>query len=137
MADTFLLEIVTPYGHVLSTEADLVEAPGSEGEFGVLAGHALFITPLKAGEVSFTNGQKRETFATGPGFAEVLADRTTILVDSAERGSEMDLEGVREELREAEEALKGLSEDDPEYRKAEEALELANARLKVVEKVKG
>jgi F-type H+-transporting ATPase subunit epsilon len=137
MADTFILEIVTPYGHVLSTEADLVEAPGSDGEFGVLAGHALYITPLKAGEVSFTKGTERERFATGPGFAEVFPDRTTILVDSAERGSELDLEGVREEAREAEEALRGPSEEDPEYRKAEEALELANARLKVVEKVKG
>jgi F-type H+-transporting ATPase subunit epsilon len=134
MAENFSLEIITPYGHVLTEEVDLVEAPGVEGEFGVLAGHALYITPLKIGEVSYTRDGKREHLATGRGFAEVFPHRTTLLVDSAERGGDLDLDRAREEAREAEETLKGLTDGDPGYPKAAEALELANARVRVAGK---
>jgi F-type H+-transporting ATPase subunit epsilon len=137
MADTFLLEIVTPYGQVLSEEVDIVTAPGAEGEFGVLPGHALFITPLNIGEVSYTMGSATEHMAVGRGFAEVLPDKTTILVDSAEPAGEIDLERAREEAREAEEAMKGFTEEDTGYKKAFDALEMAKARVKVGEKVRG
>ncbi len=95
MAETFLLEIVTPYGQVLNEEAETVVAPGAEGEFGVLAGHSLFITPLKAGEVSYTTGNTTEHMAIGRGFAEVLPDKTTILANNVVRAGEIELEEAR------------------------------------------
>jgi F-type H+-transporting ATPase subunit epsilon len=136
MAETFMLEILTPYGQVLKEEVDMVVAPGAEGEFGVLKGHALFITPLKIGEVSYTKGGAREYLATGRGFAEVLPEKTTILVDSAEPGEKIELEMARKEAREAEEALKELTDEDPDFQKATDAFELAKARVEVRKKVK-
>jgi F-type H+-transporting ATPase subunit epsilon len=136
MAETFMLEILTPYGKVLKEEVDMVVAPGAEGEFGVLKGHTLFITPLKIGEVSYTRGEARQYLAIGRGFAEVLPEKTTILVDSAAPGEKIELERARREAREAEEALKALAEEDPDYHKALDAFEMAKARMKVREKVK-
>ena len=52
MADTFLLEIVTPSRLFLSEQVEEMTAPGSEGEFGVLAGHAPFLTTLNPGELT-------------------------------------------------------------------------------------
>jgi F-type H+-transporting ATPase subunit epsilon len=136
MAETFLLEIVTPYGKVLSEDVDIATAPGVEGEFGVLAGHALFITPLKVGEVSYTRGDTKQYLAIGQGFAEVLHDKTTILVESAEPGEKIDLEMARKDAREAEEALKGLKEEDPDFKRILETYELSKVKVRVGEKVK-
>jgi F-type H+-transporting ATPase subunit epsilon len=136
MAETFMLEILTPYGQVLKEEVDMVVAPGAEGEFGVLKGHALFITPLKIGAVSYTSGGVSKYLATGRGFAEVLPDKTTILVDSAEPGEKIELEMARKEAREAEEGLKELTDEDPDFQKATDAFELAKARVEVRKKVK-
>jgi F-type H+-transporting ATPase subunit epsilon len=135
MAETFLLEIVTPYGEVVNDEVDTVVAPGADGEFGVLAGHTLFITPLKAGEVSYTRDNKTEHMVIGRGFAEVLPEKTTILANSAERAAKIELEGARNEAVEAEKALKKLSEEDPGYQSAKDAHELAMVKVKVSEKV--
>lgn len=135
MAETFLLEIVTPYGQVLNEEVETVVAPGAEGEFGVLAGHSLFITPLKAGEVSYTTGNTTEHMAIGRGFAEVLPDKTTILANSVVRAGEIELEEARKEAAEATEALGELAEEDPGYQDAKDAHDLAVVKVKVAEKV--
>lgn len=135
MAETFLLEIVTPYGEVVNEQVDTVVAPGADGEFGVLPGHTLFITPLKAGEVYYTRGNKTEHMVIGRGFVEVLPEKTTILANSAERAAKIELEGARNEAVEAEKALKKLSEEDPGYQSAKDAHELAMVKVKASEKV--
>lgn len=137
MADTFLLEIVTPYRKLLSKDVDEVTAPGFEGEFGVLAGHTPFLTVLKAGEISFKKGSETGLIAVSRGYAEVLPDKTTILVDAAEFGSEIDAEAARAAVAKTEEALKGLNPDDPEYQTALASNEFAQAKLRVKERQRG
>jgi hypothetical protein len=56
MAETILLEIVTPLRKLLSREVDEVTAPGRDGDFGVLAGHTPFLTTLRPGEISYKKG---------------------------------------------------------------------------------
>lgn len=134
MADTFLLEIVTPYRKLLSQEVEEMTATGQEGEFGVLAGHSPFLTVLKPGEISYKKGSESGMLAISRGYAEVLPDKTTILVDSAEMANEIDVEAARRDLANAEEALKGLTTDDAAYQSASDAYELAQAKLRVKEK---
>lgn len=131
---TFLLEIVTPQRKLLSMEVEETTAPGQEGEFGVLAGHTPFLTVLKPGEVAFKKGAESGVLAVGRGYAEVLPGKTTILVDTAARESEIDVEAARKEAGEAEAALGTLSQDDAAYAQAQDRLEYAQARLRVKEK---
>ncbi|MEE8381303.1 MAG: hypothetical protein V3R78_05440 [Thermodesulfobacteriota bacterium] len=84
MAETFLLEVVTPRSVVVSSQVEEMTALGDIGEFGVLPGHTFFITLLSVGELSYSIDGKRESLAVGEGFAEVNLDRVTVVVDSAE-----------------------------------------------------
>lgn len=134
MADTFTLEIVTPNRKLLSREVEEVTAPGQEGEFGVLAGHTPFLTILKAGEISYKKGSETGALAISRGYAEIFPDKTTILVDSAQIDSEINAEAARQELSKAEDALKGLDPESAEYKTAQNAIEYAEAKIRVKER---
>lgn len=82
MADSFLLEIVTPTQVVLSEQVDEMTAPGGEGEFGVLAGHALLLAALKPGELRYKIGKDTKRFIIGLGYAEVGPAKVTILTET-------------------------------------------------------
>ncbi len=51
MADTFLFSLVSPERELYAGQVNQVDAPGSEGDFGVLPGHAPFMTALREGDV--------------------------------------------------------------------------------------
>jgi len=84
MADNIFLEVVTPERNVVSERAQIVMAPGSLGEFGVLPGHTSFITTLKDGTLKYRDesGNERHVDVSG-GFAEALPDKVTILAENA------------------------------------------------------
>ncbi|HZX36404.1 MAG TPA: ATP synthase F1 subunit epsilon [Thermodesulfobacteriota bacterium] len=133
MAEKFLLDIVTPSGVVLLKEVEEVTAPGENGEFGVLKGHADFLTTLIPGVVKYKSDGASVRFAIGNGFAEVTAERTNILVDTAFPAQSINATEVKDEIKGLEEALKGIKEDDPEYLKLSDKKELLLAKLKAVE----
>ena len=85
MADLHF-ELVTPERLVRADEVHMVVVPGVEGEFGVMAGHAPFMTTLKDGELKVfkTAGAAPETIAVSGGFAEVGDKGLTVLAESAE-----------------------------------------------------
>ena len=91
MGDLFL-EVVTPEGIQISQKVDMVMAPGTEGEFGVLPGHTHFLSGIVPGELRFDQGDKREYMAVTYGFAEVSDDKVSILVDTAEKAVDIDIE---------------------------------------------
>ena len=78
-------ELVTPEKLVRSDEVHMVVVPGSEGEFGVMAGHAPFMTTLKDGELKVfkTAGGAPETISVSGGFAEVGEQGLVVLAESA------------------------------------------------------
>jgi len=85
MAENIFLEVVTPDKAVVSEDAQIVVAPGSEGEFGVLAGHTTFLTSLKTGTLRYTDASGKEKFLfVKGGFAEVLPNKVTVLAEAAE-----------------------------------------------------
>lgn len=83
--DRFLLEIVTPRGLFLSEEVEEFVAPGIEGEFGVLPGHAYFMTSLKAGELHYKKDGRTFSMAANGGYAQVLPDKVIVLTEGIER----------------------------------------------------
>ena len=78
-------ELVTPEKLVRSDEVHMVVVPGVEGEFGVMAGHAPFMTTLKDGELKVykTAGGAPESITVSGGFAEVGDKGLTVLAESA------------------------------------------------------
>ena len=75
--------LVAPERELFSGEVDQVIAPGTDGQFGVLAGHAPFMTTLAEGEVTVLDGATRRVFAVRGGFADVTPAGLTILAQSA------------------------------------------------------
>lgn len=134
MDKLFLLEIVTPQGGVVSSKVEEAYLPGSQGDFGVLPGHAPLLTSLRIGALHYRQDNQVHDVAVNRGFAEVTPGRATILTDTAELAGEIDLERARAARARAEERMRGLSKDDPAYRQEAEALERARVRIRVAEK---
>ncbi|MFH1932340.1 MAG: F0F1 ATP synthase subunit epsilon [Pseudomonadota bacterium] len=129
------LEIVTPEKIVVSQEVDSVVAPGTDGEFGVLPGHIHFLTGIVPGELRYNTGAGKESMAVTTGFAEVSNDKVSILVDAAEKTSEIDVERARQAMERARERLgKDRRTEDIDNLRAEAALRRAIVRTRVVEK---
>ncbi|HFQ80432.1 MAG TPA: F0F1 ATP synthase subunit epsilon [Desulfobacterales bacterium] len=136
MAEKIQLEIVTPTGAVVSEAVDIVTAPGTDGDFGVLAGHAPLLSTIKIGNLEYKNDNQTQTIMVNGGFCEVSNNKITFLVESAERGEDIDTERA---LRAKERAEKRLAEAQRQQEafdvaRAEAALQRAIARLKVGEK---
>ena len=75
--------LVAPERQLFSGEVDQVDAPGAEGDFGVLAGHAPFMTTLREGTVTITDGTTTRAFSIQGGFADVTGEGLTILAEHA------------------------------------------------------
>lgn len=82
MADTFLLEVVNPYKLLLSENVEEMTAPGSEGEFGVLPGHAHMLTSLKTGELTYRKGKEVHRIPINWGYVEVGPEKVIALVET-------------------------------------------------------
>lgn len=134
MADKLKLELVTPYKRVLSEEVDEVTAPGSVGEFGVLPDHTSLLTTLKVGVLTYKKGHETFQVAVNWGYVEVEDNVMTVLVETAEPADQIDVERARAALARAEEALKGLSSEDKQFKIMEAALERAMIRVQVASK---
>ncbi|HEV3123601.1 MAG TPA: F0F1 ATP synthase subunit epsilon [Candidatus Dormibacteraeota bacterium] len=127
------VELVTPEGRVLSTEADFVKAPGLAGELGVLPHHIPLMTPLKTGEVLVRNDAKEDFLFVAGGFLQVLPDKVVILADAAERAEDIDEARAEEARRRAAQVLEQRAPADAETAEARAALERAMYRLRVAE----
>lgn len=105
MADSFQFDLVAPESAMASEAATLVVAPGVEGDFGVMAGHAPFLTTLRPGVVTATLKSGEQKFIVFGGFAEIGTDRCTILADDVHRAGSVDAQLIDDRIAEAEAAL--------------------------------
>ena len=129
------LEIITPEKVIVSQEVDMVVAPGTEGEFGVLPGHVLFLSSIIPGELRYTSGSERMFMAVTQGFSEVSDDKVSILVDAAEKAEDIDIERAHSAIERAKERLsKERGRKDVDFERASAALGRAFARIRVAEK---
>lgn len=83
MADKLHFSLVSPERELFSGEVDQVDAPGVEGDFGVLAGHAPFMTTLREGRITVRDGAQVRAFEVRGGFADVTPQGLTILAEHA------------------------------------------------------
>jgi len=134
MADELMLEIVTPEKLAFSGKVEEVTVPGSEGEFGVLRGHASLLSSIQIGELSYTKDNKKVAYAVDTGYAEVLSSKVTILVEGAERSDMIDKDLVRKQKADAEARLAKMAKEDQDYEKVKAAVAKADTRLRVAEK---
>jgi F-type H+-transporting ATPase subunit epsilon len=132
MAETIQLEIVTPERLVVNDTAEYIEIPGRSGHIGVLPGHAPLITELAVGEITYRTGNQTRRLAVAWGFAEVLADKVTILAETAEKAEEIDAARAEAAKKKAEATLQKAGVEG--NKEAQAALERANARLDVAGK---
>jgi F-type H+-transporting ATPase subunit epsilon len=133
MAQNIKLEVVTPEKVVVSEESQIVAAPGTLGEFGVLSGHTPFLTSLKTGIIRYTDAKGVEKYVfISEGFAEALPNKVTILAESAERKSEIDLERAKAAMERAQKRLEAeRTREDIDFIRARAALERALVRIRL------
>jgi F-type H+-transporting ATPase subunit epsilon len=117
--------LVMPERELLSTEADMVVVPGSEGDFGVLHGHAPLISTVRPGVLEVFQGSKAEQrFLVVGGFAEVTAERCTVLADEAMPFDSVTAEQLADREKRAETDLSDAA-TDAEKAAAQKALAVA------------
>jgi F-type H+-transporting ATPase subunit epsilon len=132
VSESIDLEIVTPERPVLSVEVNEVVVPGIDGYFGVLPGHAPFLTRLGVGEISYKDPTGTHYLAVAEGAVEVLPHRVTILARLCESSREIDVERAREAKRRAEETMKQAARlTDQDMLMVELSLKKALTRLLV------
>ncbi|HXG60507.1 MAG TPA: ATP synthase F1 subunit epsilon [Planctomycetota bacterium] len=130
MARKFAVEIVTPERVVLSEEAESLVVPAEKGYLGILAGHAPLLCTLRPGEVRLKTDRGERLFATGGGFLEVARNKATLLVDSLEEASAIDVPRAEAALRRAREEL-AAARTETAREEARAAMERARNRLRV------
>jgi F-type H+-transporting ATPase subunit epsilon len=135
MAEKIKLEVVTPKGAVVNEDVDIVTAPGFAGEFGVLANHAPFLSTIKIGTLRYKKDGSEEELMISGGFCEVSDNKITFLVESAERGHEIDVDRALKAKERAEKRLLSAIEHQEKINRvrAEAAMQRALARLKVAQ----
>jgi F-type H+-transporting ATPase subunit epsilon len=108
---TFHFDLVSPEKLLFSGEVDQVDVPGAEGDFGVLAEHAPFVSVLRPGILTIYNqGETRRVVVFG-GFAEVSPTGLTILADQAMPVEDVDPALIAGAIRDTEEDLADTTDD--------------------------
>lgn len=108
---TFHFELVSPERQLFSGAVEQVVVPGSEGDFGVLAGHAPFVSTLRPGILTIhADGQPKRLYVRG-GFAEISAGGLTILAERATAVEDLQVDQIDREIREAQEDLADAKDD--------------------------
>jgi F-type H+-transporting ATPase subunit epsilon len=127
------LQIVTPEKKAFEGDVDEVIVPGSEGELGILPHHAPLISLLGQGVLRLKQGATEQEFAIFGGFLQVRPDRVVVLAETADLGSEIDLERAERARREAEQLLQGGLSEEVDLTRARAALQRALIRIRIAE----
>ena len=127
---TMRLDIVTAERLVSSDEVDVVVAPGIDGELGILPNHAPLLTVLKPGEIRVVKDGEESYIAVSGGFLEVMVNKVTILADTAEHASELDVQRAEEALTRAQEQVTSAA-SDADLARALASIRRSQARMKV------
>ncbi len=107
---TFQFDLVSPERMVFSGEVDQVDIPGTEGDFGVLAGHAPVIASIRPGIMTVFSGGKQEKIVVLGGIAEVSSNGLTVLADVATSVDDLDKAAFARRVAEMEAEIARLAE---------------------------
>ena len=101
MASKIAFDLVSPERLLLSTEAEMVTVPGSEGYLGVMAGHAPLVTTLRAGMIDVNRDGRDDRYFIRGGFAEISPAKITVLAEEALPMTELDLAVLDQRIKDA------------------------------------
>jgi F-type H+-transporting ATPase subunit epsilon len=134
MAKLMTIDIVTPEKRIFEGTIKELIAPGTNGEFGVLPEHAPFATALEPGVITLIkeNGEQ-DLMAVSGGYIEVTRDKVVLLVETAEREGDVDIETLRRRKEEKEKLLKSKDHKDIDYDMLQVTLTMEIARLRAFE----
>jgi F-type H+-transporting ATPase subunit epsilon len=131
---TVPFKLVTPAKTIFQGDAELVIAVTTEGEEGILARHAPFLSALKPGvlraNIIEDGAARRLELATSEGFMQALPERVTVLVDEALTFEEVDVASARAELSEASERQKTATEPRA-FAREQTIIDFANSKLRL------
>ena len=127
------LDVVTPVRTMVTDRVDQVNAPGIEGDLGILCDHAPLLTALRPGSLSYQKGEETVTMVVSGGYLEVAENRVIVLANTAEFIHEIDRERAEKARAKAENLLNKTDLTDPEFQDAQLELFRATARLEHVE----
>jgi len=120
MADKVSFDLVAPERLLASEDVDMVVVPGAEGDFAVLPGHAPMVSTLRPGSLEVYEGdQPKDRYFVAGGFAEVVADRLTILAEEAIPLAELDRSVLEQRIQDAEEDAADANSDEERDRHQE------------------
>jgi F-type H+-transporting ATPase subunit epsilon len=128
---TIALEIISPEKLLLSRDVDMVVIPGTDGDIGVLPGHAKLITGLRGGLVDiYEKGHISSRFFVSGGFAEITESRCAVLADAIIPQEELDLATAQAAVAEAQAAYDAVDMADSDaYRAVSDKLISAQAMV--------
>ncbi|MEH7436238.1 F0F1 ATP synthase subunit epsilon [Neobacillus drentensis] len=130
---TIKVNVVTPDGPVYESDVEMVSTKAQSGELGILPGHIPLVAPLAIGVVRLKKEGKTELVAVSGGFLEVRPDQVTILAQTAEKASDIDVERAIRAKERAEQRMHDQHAEHIDFRRAELALQRAINRLAVSE----
>jgi F-type H+-transporting ATPase subunit epsilon len=134
-AHTIHVDVVSAEGEIFSGPAEMVFAPGSEGELGITPRHAPLLTLLKPGEVRVKTAAGEHSIYVGGGALEVQPNKVTVLADTALRAKDLDESAALAAKQSAEEALAG-NIDKIDQAQALAELARAAAQLRLIERLR-
>lgn len=136
MEQKIYLNVVTPQRIEFSRPVDMVVAPGTLGQLGILHGHIPLVTRLEVGIVKIFDNDEVVRIAISNGYLEVTPSKAVILAEAAELPEEIDVERALAAKRRAEERLAGMTTGDINFVRTQASLQRALNRLRLVDEKK-
>jgi len=134
MAKTFQLDIITPTEIISEGQVEYLRAPSTDGLFGVAKGHVSAMILLEIGEIKITKKGQEYYYATNGGFADIRPESVMLLVETAEKNTEIIKDRVEKAIKRAEERLKDINNNKTDLSRINSSLARARNRLKVLKR---
>ena len=131
MNKNFHLDIITPNGTFSIERVEYLRAPSIDGLFGVLANHIPSIIAIGVGEIKITIDGKEQLYATSGGYADIKKESVSLVLETAEEASSIDIKRSEEAINRAK---KNLKDSNYDLDRAQEAIERAKIRISVAKK---
>jgi len=132
MSKTFQLDIITPSNVISEGQVEYLRAPSTEGLFGIMGGHAVATILMDIGEIKVTKDGTEFYYATNGGFADIRPESVMLLVETAEKVSDIDKDRADAALKRAEDRLK---DNEIDLKRAKAAINRARSRLKISNRI--
>ena len=132
MSKTFQLDIITPTNVISEGQVEYLRAPSSNGLFGVMGGHAIATILMDIGEIKVIKDGKEFYYATNGGFADIRPESVMLLVETAEKKSDLNKERAEAAIKRAEERLQN---NEIDLNRARDAINRARNRIKISNRI--